>query len=229
MKKKNLQKVLATALVGAMAVGTLTGCGGDEGGAGGDINISGEAGIAGYEAFDEQVTLSIPVYDRGKEGVPAIGTGENYWEGWVQKEFADKYNIKMEFVPITRSDVMTDYALLASTNNLPTILMEYDYPKVTQWAEDGYLQTVDLDLFANIAPTYYQRMVDLNQLGYTEMGGETYFVLAERPYYNTNYTWVNFYRQDWLTQIGYDSYPETWAEEKEMLLTCLKKVYEAVK
>lgn len=143
MKKKNLQKVLATALVGAMAVGTLTGCGDEEGTTGGDIEISGEAGIAGWEAFDEQVTLSIPVYDRGKEGVPAIGTGENYWEGWVQENFADQYNIKMEWVPITRSDVMTDYNLLAASDDLPTIMMEYDYPKHAEWASNGYLQEYD--------------------------------------------------------------------------------------
>ncbi|MBD5457917.1 MAG: hypothetical protein HDR27_05010, partial [Lachnospiraceae bacterium] len=55
---------------------------------------------------------------------------------------------------------MTDYALLAAADDLPTILMEYDYPKVAQWANDGYLTTYDLNEFAQVAPTYYQRMVD---------------------------------------------------------------------
>mgnify|MGYP002511487822 CR=1 FL=1 len=59
-------------------------------------------------------------------------------------------------------------------------------------------------------------MVELNQLPYTEMDGECYFALAERPYYNTNYSFVTFYRQDWLEQIGYSEYPTTWAEQKEM-------------
>ena len=223
MKKKNLQKVLATALVGAMAVGPLTGCGGDEGGKDGDINVSGEAGIAGYEAFAEQVTLSIPVYDRGKEGVPAIGTGENYWEGWVQKEFADKYNIKMEWIPITRSDVMTSYNLLAASDDLPTIMMEYDYPKHAEWASNGYLQEYNLDVFAHVAPTYYQQMVDLGQIKYTEMNGKCYFVTANRPYFNTNYTWANFVRMDWLKKVGYDHVPTTRAE----YLDAMKKIQDA--
>ena len=172
-------------------------------------------GIDGYEAFADNVTLRIPVYDRGVEGVPDVSN--NYWTKWVQENFGDKYNITVEYVPITRSDVLTSYALLAAGDELPTILMEYDYPKLAQWAGDGYLTTYDLDEFAKVAPTYYQRMVDLDQIDYTQMDGETYFALAERPYYNTNYTFVTFYRQDWLEQIGYDSYPATWAEEKEML------------
>lgn len=222
MKKRNLQKVLATALVATMALGTLTACGGEEGGAGGDIKISGEAGIAGWEAFKEEVTLSIPVYDRGQEGVPAIGTGANYWESWVQTEFADKYNIKMEWVPITRSDVMTSYNLLASSDDLPTIMMEYDYPKHAEWASNGYLQEYDLEVFQHIAPTYYQKMVDNQQIKYTEMNGKRYFVMAERPYFNTNYTFVTWYRMDWLEAVGYDHIPATRAE----YLDAMKKIQE---
>lgn len=175
---------------------------------------SGAAGIEGWEPFAENVTLKIPVYDRGAEGVPNVS--DNYWTKWVQENFGDKYNITVEYVPITRTDVLTSYSLLAAAEDLPTILMEYDYPKQAQWAADGYLTTYDLDEFAKVAPTYYQRMVDLDQLGFTQMNGDTYFALAERPYYDTGYTFVTFYRQDWLDQIGYDSYPETWEEQKVM-------------
>lgn len=200
-------------MIGAMAVGTLTGCGGD-GTKVAHVSVATNdvAGIAGYTAFDETVTLKIPVYDRGKEGVPAIGTGENYWETWIQSNFGDKYNINVEFVPITRSAVLESYNLLAADKNLPTILMEYDFPKQAQWAGDGFLATYDLEEFANIAPTYYKRMVDLDQIKYTEMNGNTFFALAERPYYNTNYTFITWYRMDWLKQVGYDHVPTTRAE-----------------
>ncbi len=244
MKKKYLQKTLALALAGAMSLGMLTGCGGgsdeaaDDGAAEGteeqpaddgaedagteeeaqepaDDGASSEtAGIDGWEPFAENVTLRIPVYDRGAEGVPNVS--DNYWTHWVQENFGDKYNITVEYVPITRSDVLTSYALLAADQNLPTILMEYDYPKLAQWANDGYLTTYDIGEFAKVAPTYYQRMVDLEQLPYTLMNEECYFALAERPYYDTDYTYVTFYRKDWLDQIGYSEYPTTWAEQKEM-------------
>lgn len=232
MKKNTLQKILAAALVSAMAMGTLSGCGSD-----GDTPASNSAepssqeesqtqeessaensgteavaGIEGWTAFADTVTLTIPVYDRGQEGVPAIGTGDNYWEGWLQENFGDKYNIQLEFEPITRSAVLEAYNLLAASEDLPTFLMEYDYPKQAQWVADGFLTTYDLEEFAFIAPTYYQRMVDLDQIQYTTMNDETYFVLAERPYYNTNYTWVSWVRMDWLREVGYDHVPATRAE-----------------
>ena len=160
MKKNTLQKMFAVALTGAMVVGALTGCGNDapatnDTPASQEANTQSEApaevpadfvaGIDGYTAFDNNVELKIAVYDRGREGIDPV-TKNGYTE-YVQAEFGDKYNVTMTFVPINRSDVMTDYALLAAAGDLPTILMEYDYPKVTQWANDGYLQTIDLNEF----------------------------------------------------------------------------------
>ena len=155
-----------------------------------------------WEPFAETVTLRVPVYDRGAEGVPDVSN--NYWTGWIQENFGDQYNIKVEYVPITRSDVMTSYALLAADQNLPTILMEYDYPKVAQWADDGYLATFSMDDFKEVAPTYYASMEEGGRLMYSTLGGETYFALAERPYYDTVYSFQTFVRMDWLEQVGYD-------------------------
>lgn len=229
MKKNTLQKVLATALVSAMAMGTLSGCGSDPASTSTTPSTSEAApsteasepastepaaseagGIESWEAFAENVTLRVPVYDRGAEGVPNVS--DNYWTKWIQENFGDKYNVTVEFVPITRTDVMTDYSLLAASKNLPTILMEYDYPKVAQWSADGYLTTFDMNEFAKVAPTYYNRMVENEQIGYSQMNGETYFALAYRPYYNTGYTFQNFVRMDWLKQVGYDHVPANRAE-----------------
>jgi putative aldouronate transport system substrate-binding protein len=236
MKKKTLQKVLALAMAGTMLAGMLSGCGSsstdstDSSTTSSDTSATSTdtktdtaattdtaaadtetvAGIDGWTPFESNVTLRVAVYDRGTEGIDPVT--DNGYTQYVQENFGDQYNITLEFVPITRSDVMTDYALLAASDDLPTILMEYDYPKVTQWANDGYLQTIDLDAFAQVAPTYYQRMVDLNQLSYSEVNGENYFILAERPYYNTTYTYVTFCRKDWLDEVGIDKVPESYAE-----------------
>ncbi len=160
-----------------------------------------------WEAFAENVTITIPVYDRGNPGVPNVE--DNYWTNWIQQNFGDKYNITVKYVAIPRSDVMTKYSMLAAADDLPTVLMEYDYPKVTQWAGDGYLQKFDMEQFAEVAPTYYQRMVDNNQLTYTKINGESYFVAALRPYYDTAYTFQTFVRMDWLREVGYDYVPTT--------------------
>ena len=167
-------------------------------------------GTTAWEPFAENVTITIPVYDRGQAGVPNVE--DNYWTKWIQENFGDKYNITVKYVAIPRTDVMTKYSMLAAAEDLPTVLMEYDYPKVTQWAADGYLATFNMEDFAAVAPTYYQRMVDNNQLTYTQINGETYFAAALRPYYDTSYTFQTFVRMDWLKQVGYDHVPTTTTE-----------------
>ena len=179
------------------------------------------AETADWEPFAENVSITIPVYDRGQAGVPNVES--NYWTKWIQENFGDKYNVTVNYVAIPRSDVMTKYSMLAAANELPTVLMEYDYPKVTQWAADGYLTTFSMDDFAAVAPTYYQRMVTNNQLTYTQINGETYFVAAYRPYYDTSYTFQSFVRMDWLKQVGYDHVPATQAE----YLDAMRKIKEA--
>ena len=176
---------------------------------------------AQWEPFAENVSITIPVYDRGQAGVPNVES--NTWTQWIQENFGNKYNITVNYVAIPRTDVMTKYSLLAAGEQLPTVLMEYDYPKVTQWAADGYLTTFNMDDFAAVAPTYYKRMVDNNQLTYTQINGETYFAAAYRPYYDTTYTFQNFVRMDWLKKVGYDHVPTTQTE----YLDAMRKIKEA--
>ena len=165
------------------------------------------AGIDGWEAFADNVTLQIPVYDRGSSGNGCSDVENNYWTNWVQENFGDKYNITVEYVGITRSDVMTDYAMLAASQSLPTICMEYDYDKLASWQADGYLQTYDVEEFKQIAPTYWETMVEHGNDAYTKLDDEDYLVLGYRPYGNTTYTWCTFYRQDWLEEAGFSEYP----------------------
>ena len=250
MKKNSLQKTLAIALAAVMSLGTLTGCGNSgttteseplaettaENTAGtvseaestaatdtasAESAVAEGGGMDSWEPFAENVTLQVPVYDRGLDGVPDVSN--NYWTQWIQENFGDPWNITVEFVPITRNDAMTDYALLASAGTLPTMLMEFDYPKLSQWANDGYLTTFDMEEFAAVAPTYYNRMVELDQLQYSAMEDETYFVFAERPYSDTNYSYQVFVRMDWLEQAGYDHVPAT----REEYLDAMQKIMDA--
>ncbi|HIV93419.1 MAG TPA: sugar ABC transporter substrate-binding protein [Candidatus Eisenbergiella stercoravium] len=246
MKRKTLHRAIAVASAAIMAMGTLAGCGSSnttesaasttESAAASEVaestaaetDASGEtasaeagAGMDSWEPFAENVTLQVPVYDRGVEGVPDVVN--NYWTQWIQENFGDQWNVTVEFVPITRNDVMTDYALLASAGTLPTMLTEFDYPKLAQWANDGYLTTIDMNEFASVAPTYYNRMVDQGQLDYTTINGDTYFVMGESTYYETAYTWQTFVRMDWLEQVGYDHVPTT----REEYLDAMQKIMDA--
>lgn len=180
-------------------------------------------GIDGWTPFENQVTLRVAVYDRGDNGNGCSDVENNYWTNWVQENFGNKYNVKVEYVGITRSDVMTDYAMLASTNTLPTLCMEYDYDKLATWASDGYLQPIDLEQFKFVAPTYWKNMEDNGLTGYTKLGDEDYMVLGKRPYGNTNYTFVTWYRKDWLKEAGL---PETYPASSTELLEAYAKFVE---
>lgn len=252
MKKKYLQKVLAMAMTGVMALGVLAGCGSEptsgsnessvpsseeessaeeeageessaeESSAEESSEASGAAGIDSWEPFADRVTLKIPVYDRGDAGNGCSDVVNNYWTNWVQENFGEKYNIDVEYVAITRTAVMNDYAMLAAGQDLPTICMEYDYDKLATWQADGYLQPYDVEQFKTIAPTYWQTMVDHGNDAYTKLAGEDYLMLGYRPYGNSTYTWVTWYRKDWLKEAGFEEYPKTNTE----LLTLYEKLVE---
>lgn len=237
MKKNTLQKVLSVSLIGTMAITMLAGCGSEQPAQTEaktteaatektteaepikeveEVEVKEEAGMASWTKFDQTVTLQVPVYDRGGE----VDVTNNYWTKWIQENFGDTYNINVEYVAIPRGDVLNAYANLANSGSLPTILMEYDFPKQAQWADDGYLQELDLDQLAQIAPTYYQMIVDQGNLQNTALNGTTYFALAERPYWNNTYNYATFYRADWLEQLGLE-YPQTFSDRVN--------VYKAIK
>ena len=246
MKKNTLQKLLAMALVGVMAMGTLTACGGEEKAPAAASSeaapaasseaapaASSEAaaevvpGIDGFVPFAENVTLQIPVYDRGDSGNGCSDVENNYWTAWVQENFGDKYNITVEYVGITRSAVMNDYSLLAAANDLPTICAEYDYDKLATWQAEGYLQPYDVEQFKTIAPTFWANMEANGLTGYTQFQGEDYIVLGMRPYGNTNYTWVTWYREDWMKEAGFETYPQTQTELDELYAKLIENGHEA--
>ena len=183
-------------------------------------------GVNGFEPFADQVTLRVAVYDRGDAGNGCSDVENNYWTKWVQENFGDKYNVKVEYVGITRSDVMTDYAMLASTDTLHTLCMEYDYDKLATWVADGYLQPYDLEQFKTIAPTYYQAMVDNNLTGYIEMADDNYLVAGQRPYGASTYTFCTWYRQDWLEEAGYKELPTTNTELLELYAKLVENGHE---
>ena len=249
MKKNNLQKVLAVALASTMAMGALTACGGDDStsasgtpaSTGGDTNASAStggdtstpastegdtatvAGIDGFVPFENTVTLNIPVYQRATPN-GAADAGNNYWTEWIRKEFGEKYNIDVNFADwvISRGEENAMYAQWASVQKLPTVCFEYDYPDLTLYQNEGYLAEYDVDWFKQIAPTYWAAMEENGLDEFTEINGENVLLIGTRPYGQTNYQFVTFYRQDWVEAAGFDTYPT----DPEKLLELYAKIDE---
>lgn len=220
--RKTFKKLITLAVVGTMAVSMLAGCGGKKSASSDTDKYTNwkVAGIEGFKAFDEQVTLRIPIYQRATPN-GAANAADNYWTKWVQKEFGDKYNIKVEYVALDRGKENEQYALLAADQNLPVCCFEYDYPDVTLYQSEGYFSTYDVDWFKQVAPTYWAAMVDSKLDAYTKINGDNVLLIGTRPYGKTNYQFVTFYRQDWIEKVGYKEYPTDPTE--------LLKLYDAMK
>mgnify|MGYP000549110859 CR=1 FL=1 len=133
----NLKKVLCAALSTVTAVSLLASCGGK-----GKMQMD-KAELTGPKAYDEQIELKIPVYDRGMQGQADVDN--NYWTDYVQKNFGDKYNIKMTFVPVTRKEDVTVFNELLAAGEEPDILFSYDYPTMISYYSRGAFQPIDED------------------------------------------------------------------------------------
>lgn len=229
--KKNLQKVLALVLAGTM-VASFAACGNTASTSTATSTAASTAtstetststatteavaGIEGFTAFDNTVTLTIPVYQRATPN-GAADAGDNYWTKWIQENFGATYNVDVQFVTIPRGTENEFYALQAAAGTLPTVCFEYDYPDVALYNAEGYYQPYDVEWFKQIAPMYWQQMVDNGLDGYTKLGGEDVLLVGNRPYGKSTYTFVTFYRKDWVEAAGYDVYPSDPDEELKML------------
>lgn len=76
------------------------------------------AALEDDKVFKNRVTIQIPVYDRGVEGLPPVD--DNYWTRWIQKEFGDKNNITVEYVAIPRSDEVNKFNMLLAAGDART-------------------------------------------------------------------------------------------------------------
>lgn len=197
-----LKRMVAMAVAAVTAVSLLASCGGK----GSKVDTS---KLTGPKPYDEQIELKIPVYDRGMQGQADVDN--NYWTQYVQKEFGDKYNIKMTFVPITRKEDVTVFNQLLAAGEQPDILFSYDYPTIISYYSRGAFQPIDEDVLKLYAPTFYENTKDLQK--YAKMDDELYFLTATRP---VAYNWVNVVRTDWLKKAGLEM-PKTREEYVNML------------
>lgn len=171
-----------------------------------------EGGYTDYSAgFPEQVTIQIPVYDRGQEG---WNVTDNYYTRWVQKEFGDKYNVNVEYVAINRTNEVQDFMQLIGAHRAPDIIFHYDMPAAVSYYAEDALQDIDYDEVAFYAPNYWAGVKDAVNT-YGKLDGHNAFIFAQRdPIY---YSYVTLIRKDWCDQVGKDI-PKTWEELNEVAL-----------
>ena len=220
--KNTWKKTAAFVMAAAMTATLLAGCGGNDNSSSaatstdnaGDTATTetGEAGsYTDYSAgFPENVTIQIPVYDRGFEG---WNPTDNYYTKWIQQEFGDKYNVTVEYISIARSNEVQDFNQMIAAGNAPDIIFHYDMPAAVNYWSEGAMQPIDYDEVAFYAPDYWAQMEETIKT-YGSIDGENAFIFAARdPIY---YNYVTLIRTDWLEQVNMEM-PTTNDELKAVL------------
>lgn len=161
----------------------------------------------------EDVTIRIPVYDRGQSGLPPVTN--NYWTQLAQKEMKEKHNINLEYISIPRAGEVTKFNQLMAgkVSKQPDILFHYDYPQVITYAKQGAFQTLDERVIKHFAPDYWEATQQLND--YTYINGERKLLGGTRP---KAYNFVSVIRKDWVEKAGYKA-PQNAQEEADWEMT----------
>lgn len=203
-RMKGLKRASVIGMAAAMTAGMLTGCGKKaETASTKPPEDAQEAQAEGsYEdyssGFPENVTIKIPVYDRGFEGWDSMN---NYYTNWIQKEFGDKYNVTVEYVAINRQNEVADYMQMIAAGNAPDIIYHYDMPQAVNYYSEGAMQELDLNEIQYYAPDFYKKTENMMNT-YGKIDEKNMFFFAERnPIY---YNWLTLIRKDWLDKVGMD-------------------------
>ena len=93
--------------------------------------------------YDEPITLKISVFDRGVTGGTAVDN--NAWTKWIQENFGDPRNIKIEWVVIPRSEEESKLNILMASGEAADISFTYNEALVTNFvAQGGLVELSDL-------------------------------------------------------------------------------------
>lgn len=176
-------------------------------------NNGAESAFADYSnGFPEKITLEIPVYERAFEG---WNVADNFYTRWIQKEFGDKYNVNVKYVPISRGNEVQDFQQLFAAHKAPDLVFHYDMPQQIAYYSEGILQPINWDEIANYAPTYWSNMSSTIEQ-YGVINNEQIFFFASRPDADNFLTLI---RKDWVEQVGMKVEDLTSLEKfNEMLL-----------
>lgn len=158
--------------------------------------------------------LKIQIYDRGNVPDGAGTVTDNAVTEWIKKEFGEKNNIDVRFVPITR-DNGAELDVLIATGDAPDIMFNYSYQGTYDYYRSGY--TMDLTNYISAdSPLRDFLGEDLMQLG--NIDGKQVMIPAKRLIKGRQ---AQLVRGDWLDKLGIE--PPRNTDEFYAMLKAFKK------
>ncbi|RTE10283.1 extracellular solute-binding protein [Paenibacillus whitsoniae] len=160
-------------------------------------SASSSATAATSSASKEPVTLKIEVFDRGNAPAGAGPVDNNFWTQWIQKNFGDPNNIKLQFIPVPRNQEVDKLNVLMASGDAPDMVFTYDQPTINNYVKNGGL--TDLGKLIDDNGPNLKKFLGQDVLNYGIFSGKQYTIPAKRP---LQFTQSSYIRKDWLDKLG---------------------------
>ncbi|OXM85797.1 ABC transporter substrate-binding protein [Paenibacillus rigui] len=154
------------------------------------------AGSASGSTSGKQVTLKVEVFDRGNSPAGMTVTN-NLVTKWVQEQFGNPNNIKLEFIPVPRAQEVDKLNVLMASGDAPDIVFTYDPNVVYKYVQQGGL--MDLGKLIDANGANLKSYLGADTLSYGKFDGVQYAIPAKRVYLGK---YSSMIRQDWLDKLG---------------------------
>lgn len=158
----------------------------------------------------QKSTLRIEQFDRGKSFPPGLAVNDQEGTRYAQREFGDPNNIKLEYVPVPRSQEVEKLNVLMASSDAPDIVFTYDESLAHKYMEQGGLMDL-AELIDQYGPNIKSYLGETLQYG--QWDGKQLAIPAKRAF-----TGITSYmiRQDWLDKLKLPI-PETTEQTYEAL------------
>lgn len=154
-------------------------------------------------------TLTVELFDRAKAGQPDLTN--NYWTKYIEENFSKKYNTKVQFVTVPRTQEVDKLNVMMAAGEAPDICFTYDNGVVYNYVkQDGLADLTEL------VKKYGQNLtknLGKDVLNYGVFNEKQMAIPARRTVLANS---GEFIRQDWLDKLGMKA-PTNKAEFEETL------------
>ncbi|OUS76640.1 ABC transporter substrate-binding protein [Paenibacillus sp. MY03] len=145
----------------------------------------------------DPITLRIELFDRNNTPAGAPPITDNFMTNYIQENFGDPNNIKVEFVTVPRTQEVEKLNVLMAANQAPDLVYTYDTPTVQKYVKDGGL--TDLGPYLEQFGQNLKTVLGETVLNYGKFEGVQYAIPARRVLLPESTTIM---RQDWLDEVG---------------------------
>jgi putative aldouronate transport system substrate-binding protein len=188
---------LVTAIVMVLSILSACSSKNSEGASSAPAGSAGSSSAPSAEAKKDPVTLKIELFDRNNTPAGAEPITNNFFTRYIQENFGDPNNIKIEWVTVPRSEEVDKLNVLMAANQAPDLVFTYDIATVRRYARDGGL--TDLGPYIEQYGQNLKKVLGDDVLSYGIFEGKQYAVVAKRV---IDAQVSTFIRQDWLDELG---------------------------